>query len=92
MKPKLAAFPKCYMDELCVHRPMTIGDWIEMGAKADSFLEHVTYLRRSAPLSLPRPSTHKNIARSGLPRGRSAIVTDSWPSFEIIWPNSFGHI
>ena len=32
MKPKLAAFPKCYMDELCVHRTMTLRDWIEMGA------------------------------------------------------------
>jgi sugar phosphate isomerase/epimerase len=32
MTPKLAAFPKCYMDELCVHRTMTVGDWIEMGA------------------------------------------------------------
>ena len=27
---KLAAFPKCYMDELCVHRTMTIFDWIAL--------------------------------------------------------------
>jgi sugar phosphate isomerase/epimerase len=32
MKPKLAAFPKCYMDDLCVHRTMTLRDWIEIGA------------------------------------------------------------
>jgi len=32
MKPKLAAFPKCYMDELCVHRTMTLREWIEIGA------------------------------------------------------------
>ena len=32
MKPKLAAFPKCYMDELCVHRSMTLAQWIEMAA------------------------------------------------------------
>ena len=32
MKPKLAAFPKCYLDELCVHRTMTPRDWIEIGA------------------------------------------------------------
>jgi hypothetical protein len=32
MKPKLAAFPKYYIDELCVHRTMTVGDWIQMGA------------------------------------------------------------
>jgi len=29
---KLAAFPKCFMDELVVHRTMTIFDWIEMAA------------------------------------------------------------
>jgi sugar phosphate isomerase/epimerase len=32
MKPKLAAFPKCYLDELCVRRTMSLADWIEMGA------------------------------------------------------------
>ncbi len=32
MKPKLAAFPKCYMDELCVERTMSLSEWIEMGA------------------------------------------------------------
>ncbi len=32
MKPKLAAFPKCYMDELCVKRTMTLHDWIELAA------------------------------------------------------------
>jgi sugar phosphate isomerase/epimerase len=32
MKPKLAAFPKCYIDELCVHRTMTIFEWIELAA------------------------------------------------------------
>jgi sugar phosphate isomerase/epimerase len=35
MKPKLAAFPKCYMDELCVHRTMTLADWIEIGARLE---------------------------------------------------------
>ena len=29
---KLAAFPKCYMDELVVHRSMSIFDWIAMAA------------------------------------------------------------
>ena len=32
MKPKLAAFPKCYLDELCVNRTMTLREWIEIGA------------------------------------------------------------
>lgn len=32
MKPQLAAFPKCFMDELCVHHTMTVFQWIEMAA------------------------------------------------------------
>jgi sugar phosphate isomerase/epimerase len=32
MKPKLAAFPKCYIDDLCVHQTMTLFDWIEMAS------------------------------------------------------------
>ncbi len=32
VRPKLAAFPKCYMDQLCVDRSMTIFDWIELAA------------------------------------------------------------
>lgn len=32
MKPKLAAFPKCFMDALCVHRTMTLFEWIELAA------------------------------------------------------------
>lgn len=30
--PKLAAFPKAFMDQLCVERSMTIFQWIEMAA------------------------------------------------------------
>ncbi len=32
MKPRLAAFPKCYMDELCVQHTMAVTDWIELAA------------------------------------------------------------
>jgi sugar phosphate isomerase/epimerase len=32
MKPRLAAFPKCYIDQLCVHRTMTLFEWIEMAS------------------------------------------------------------
>ena len=32
MRPRLAAFPKCYIDDLCVHRTMTLEQWIEMAA------------------------------------------------------------
>jgi sugar phosphate isomerase/epimerase len=30
--PKLSAFPKCYMDDLCVTRSMTLFDWIDLAA------------------------------------------------------------
>src|SRR6185503_8956973 len=30
--PKLSVFPKCYMDDLCVTRSMTLFDWIELAA------------------------------------------------------------
>ncbi|MBV9392626.1 MAG: sugar phosphate isomerase/epimerase, partial [Verrucomicrobia bacterium] len=32
MKPKLAVFPKCFMDELCVHHTMTVLEWIDLAA------------------------------------------------------------
>ena len=32
MKPKLAAFPKCFMDQLCVDHTMTLFEWIELAA------------------------------------------------------------
>ncbi|MEZ5040223.1 MAG: sugar phosphate isomerase/epimerase family protein [Saprospiraceae bacterium] len=32
MKPKLAAFPKAYMDALCIDNSMSLQQWIEMGA------------------------------------------------------------
>jgi sugar phosphate isomerase/epimerase len=35
MKPKLAVFPKCYMDELCVHHTMTVFEWIDLAATLD---------------------------------------------------------
>ncbi|MEM2886416.1 MAG: sugar phosphate isomerase/epimerase family protein [Thermoproteota archaeon] len=35
MKIHLAAFPKCFMDELCVKRSMTIFDWISMARTLD---------------------------------------------------------
>jgi len=33
--PKLSVFPKCYMDELCVTKTMTLSDWIELAATLD---------------------------------------------------------
>ena len=32
MRPRLAVFPKCFMDQLCVDRTMTLLEWIELAA------------------------------------------------------------
>ena len=34
-QPKLAAFPKAYMDQLCVTGEMSLRDWVELAAKLD---------------------------------------------------------
>ena len=33
--PKLAAFPKAYMDPLCVDGTMTVREWVELAATLD---------------------------------------------------------
>jgi sugar phosphate isomerase/epimerase len=50
MKPRLAVFPKCYMDELCVHRTMTLLEWIEMASTlgVDGLEFYSGFLRRDA--------------------------------------------
>jgi sugar phosphate isomerase/epimerase len=35
MMPKLAAMPKCFLDQLCVGGTMTIREWIELAATLD---------------------------------------------------------
>lgn len=32
MKPKLAAFPKAWLDDLCAHGTLSIRQWVEMGS------------------------------------------------------------
>lgn len=32
MKPRLAAFPKCFIDALCLRHSMTLGQWIALAA------------------------------------------------------------
>ena len=31
----LAAFPKCFLDALCVHHTMTVDDWLDMAGRLD---------------------------------------------------------
>lgn len=32
IKPRLAAFPKCFMDQLCIDHSMTVFEWIDLAA------------------------------------------------------------
>src|SRR5688572_33394635 len=36
MKPKISAFPKCYIEQIAGHRSMSVFDWIEMAKKLDA--------------------------------------------------------
>ena len=62
MKPKIAVFPKCYMDELCVHHSMTLGEWIEIAATLEvdgvefysGFIEDNESFLKDAKASLER--------------------------------------
>ncbi len=33
--PKLAAFPKAFVDQLCIDGTMTVREWIEIGASLE---------------------------------------------------------
>lgn len=53
---KLAAFPKCFMDQLVVERTMTVFDWIEMAADlpADGLEMYSGFLESLEPAYLER--------------------------------------
>lgn len=68
MKPKLAVFPKCFMDQLCVDHTMTLFEWIELAATLGvdglefysgflrddrAFLDHVKDAVKSHGLAMP---------------------------------------
>jgi sugar phosphate isomerase/epimerase len=60
--PKLAVFPKCYMDQLCVDRTMTLFEWIELAATLgvdglefySGFLEEDTFFLKNVKDALAR--------------------------------------
>jgi len=65
MKPKLSAFPKCFMDELVVHRTMTVAQWIEMASTLGvDGLEFYSGFIVDQPAFLRE--TKANLARHGL--------------------------
>jgi sugar phosphate isomerase/epimerase len=62
MKPKIAVFPKCYLDELCVHHTMALGEWLEIAATLEvdgvefysGFIEDNEAFLKDAKASLER--------------------------------------
>ena len=66
LMPRLAAFPKAYMDALCVDGTMTLREWIELGARRST--------RR--PGVLHRLSRAAEAGRSWASFGASRPITD----------------
>jgi len=58
--PKLSVFPKCYMDELCVTRTMTLFDWIELAGTlgVDGVEMYPGFFESFEPDYLERVKTH----------------------------------
>ena len=36
MKPRISAFPKCYLDQIAGNRSMSVFDWIKMARQLDA--------------------------------------------------------
>jgi sugar phosphate isomerase/epimerase len=67
--PKLAAFPKCYLDDIIVHKSMTLFDWIEkagqlpvdglemynlfFGGVENTYADHVREMCDQSGLAIP---------------------------------------
>lgn len=64
--PRLAVFPKCYMDALCVTRSLTLEQWIDMAATlgVDGLELYPGFLRTVEPEYLESIRAH--IARQGM--------------------------
>ena len=65
MRPRLAAFPKCFLDELCVARTMPLARWIELASTLGiDGLEFYSGFIEDTPAALD--ATRADLARRGL--------------------------
>ncbi|HWE02508.1 MAG TPA: sugar phosphate isomerase/epimerase family protein [Tepidisphaeraceae bacterium] len=64
--PKLAAFPKAFMDDLCVNGKMTLGQWIDLAATLD--IDGLEFYTGFIDLKDPRswPAARKQVEDKGL--------------------------
>jgi sugar phosphate isomerase/epimerase len=65
----LAAFPKCYLDDIIVHKSMTILDWIELAASlgVDGLEMHTLFFEAMDEVELERVKTACRQHRLDLP-------------------------
>lgn len=77
--PKLSAFPKCYMDDLCVTKTMTLFDWIDLAASLgiDGVEMYPGFFESFEPDYLKRLREHLEI------RGLEAPMMCASPDFTI---------
>jgi len=68
VKPQLAAFPKCFLDRLCVDRTMTLVEWIELAATLGvDGLEFYSGFLRDDPAFLDRVKDALDIRKLAMP-------------------------
>ena len=75
--PRLAAFPKAYMDALCVSGTMTLREWIEIGA--DLQLDGLEFYTRF--LELQKPGSAGEFRRIAADQGMEIPMLCASPDF-----------
>jgi len=82
--PKLSAFPKCYMDELCVTKTMTLFEWIDLAASlgVDGVEMYPGFFESFEPDYLDRVKQHLDA------RGLEAPMMCASPDFTIPDPEA----
>ena len=93
MPLKIAAFPKCFIDQIAGDRSMSVFDWIEMSGasmptvwKCTTGFSPVSRRRIStrSPRRLPRPalpcpcSAARPISRTPIPIARKRAMSARW--------------
>src|SRR4051794_21526924 len=75
--PRLAAFPKAYMDALCVNGTMTLREWIEIGAELE--LDGLEFYIRF--LELQQPGAPESFRRISADHGLEIPMLCASPDF-----------
>ena len=85
--PKLSAFPKCYMDELCVTKTMTLFDWIDLAATLgedsdtledvyEPYLIQRGFIQRTPRGRMATPAAYAHVKRTMPAGGQLSLPID----------------